>query len=177
MRSRIIPALCAFVALAAFSACGGDDVTAESLVPELGDIGLQIAQEGPDPVAPDDAGIYRALYADPADDGRAIVTVIYVKDDEDAAVVEYHSLSRALENPPPDFFGADAEQAETEPIAVGDEQTAFVTADADSRGRRVWTDVYRSGRTVLITQVLGSDDEDQAATRTLVAERVFEDAP
>jgi hypothetical protein len=170
-------ALATLVMATILSACGGGDRSAEELIPDLRDLGFQVVEEGPDPFARPDQDMYRALYADPEDQNRAVVAVIYLEEDEEMARNEFAALSRALENPPPDFFGGEATQIGADPLNLGDERAAFVTAEGDQFGRRVWTDIYRSGRLVLITQVMGMWDVDQSPTRSLVAERVIDEAP
>lgn len=155
---------------------GGEEQTAEGLVPDLGDIGLEVADEGRDPLAPDDQDMYRVLYADPEDNGRAVVTVVYREEDEEEASAFFATLAEALGNAPPEFFGVEAEQTSEEPIGRGDEQIAYVTADPDSRGNRVWTDLYRRGRIIILTQVLGNESENQEPTRELIVERILDNA-
>lgn len=152
--------------------CGGSDSSAaQDMIPDLKDQGFQLAEQGKDPFAGPEIDTYRALYQ--ADDGRAAMVLIYVEDNATAAQARYASLSTALEHPPAEFFGADAEQSDAESIAIGDEQRAFVTAQADQQGNLIWTDIYRSGRTIAIIQLLASG-EDQQDLRRAIASAVFE---
>ena len=57
-------------------------------------------------------------------------------------------------------------------LALGDESRAFVTAEADEKGNRVWTDIYRSGKVVLITQVLSAGDSAEDL-REAIARKVI----
>lgn len=174
-RVAMAAALVAFLSLALASACGGgnDAMTAKSLIPDLGELDLEVQEEGRDPYASPAQDTYRALYASTDGSARAAVVVLYVQSDVAEAEAGYAQLAKALENPPAEFFGADADQAEAEALSLGDERRAFVTAQADSQGNRVWTDVYRLGRVVAITQVLSPEDADHAFLRQAIAEAIL----
>lgn len=176
IRHYSIPAL-VIVATAALTvaaaACGGSDSTraAEEYIPELQDLGFQLVDQGRDPFAPENVDTHRALYQDA--DGRAAIVLVYVEEDETRAEAQYATLSTALEHPPPEFFGAEAEQTETEPIDIGEEQRAFVTATPDQQGNLIWTDIYRSGTAIAIVQVLAMG-EDQGDLRRTIGLAIFE---
>lgn len=159
------------------AACGGNGKVAEGLMPDLSDQGLILMQEGRDPYLPEDSDTYRTIYADSQDATRGVLTAVYVEDDEARAIETFHVLKAALKNPPPVFFGGEAVQLESESLGIGDESAAWVTEQPDRNGRVIWTDLHRSGRTVLLTQVLESYDADHSDFRRLVAERVFAKAP
>ena len=160
------------------AACGGNDdpPDAADIIPDMEDLGLVVADEGRDTFVPPDQDMRRALYLDPEDDNRAATVTVYVLDGEEAARMNYAIFAEALANPPPEFFGAEAEQAPAEPLDLGDERAAYVTAQPDAHGRLVWTDIVRTGQVVFITQVLALDGEDHVAARSLVAERVIDAA-
>jgi len=159
------------------SACGGAEAKAQDLIPDLTDQGLKLMEKGRDPYLPEEKDTYRAIFADRQDATRGVLTAVYVEDDEAGAVETFEVLKAALKNPPPVFFGGEAVQAEAPQLEVGDQSMAWVTEQPDRNGRVIWTDLYRSGRTVLLTQVLGSYDVDHSEFRLLVAERVFSAAP
>lgn len=169
---RVLPRLSLIAvagALLTSAACGGGDETAEDLVPDLSDEGFAVFEEGRDPLTPPELDTYRALYQ--SSEGLAATVIVYVQESEEAAEEQYATLARALENPPPEFFGSEANQVETDRLEIGDESRAFVTEDPDDRGNRVWTDVYRSGKVILITQVLST--EDAAELRETIAKKVI----
>lgn len=174
MRRFVILALSAFVLVAA--ACGDDDdiASVDDIVPDLSDLGLETLESGTDPLAPENARIYRALYRDADNESRSALTVIYIEHDAEAAAAEFAMLSEALRTPPAEFFGGNATQADHPALAVGDEQKAYVTERADSLGNLIWTDIVRAGNVVFITQVLGPANEDATPFRTTLAERIID---
>lgn len=159
------------------TACGGGGQVAEDLMPDLSDQGLILMQEGRDPYLPEDSDTWRTIYADGQNATRGVLTAVYVEPNEDRAVETFHVLRAALEHPPAVFFGGDAVQLESEALGIGDESAAWVTEQPDRNGRVIWTDLHRTGRTVLLTQVLESYDGDHSDFRRLVADRVFSKAP
>jgi hypothetical protein len=165
---------CAVVALLSL-ACGGDgEPTARSLLPKLDDLGLEIAEEGRDPFAAPSQDTYRARYVATDGSARAAIVVLFVEPDTATAEANYASLAKLLENPPAEFFGANAEQSETDTLELGDERRSFVTAQADSQGNRVWTDIYRKGKVITVIQVLSSQDADDDALRLSVGEAILD---
>lgn len=172
-RLRALTALAAGGALL-LAACGGgggnDEPQAEELVPDLEEFGLTVQQEGE---VVEDANTYRAIFG--ADDGSntGVLTDIRIMGNEGAAEAEFSRLAEALQNPPQEFLGAEADQESAEPVDAGDEQTAYVTAEPDNSGNRVWTDLYRAGTVVVITQTLGSDEDGVREVREEVAARVL----
>jgi hypothetical protein len=161
--------------LAVAAACGGGGggLTAKSLIPDLGNLQMEIAEEGRDPFAAPSQDTYRARYAATDGTARAAIIVLFVEADSAMAEISYAGLAKVLENPPEEFFGADAEQAEVDALPLGDERRSFVTAQADSQGNRVWTDVYRKGRVITVIQVLSPEESDHDALRQAVAEAVL----
>jgi len=173
LRRSLLVLACATLALLS-TACGGSDaLTAKSLLPDLGDLGLQVAEEGRDPFAAPSQDTYRGLYTAKDGSTRAAIVVLFVEPDTASAETNYASLAKLLENPPAEFFGAEAEQSEIDPLGLGDEHRSFVTAQADSQGNRVWTDIYRKNRVITVIQVLESEDADYNALRQSVAESIL----
>lgn len=169
-RTRILAGLLGSAALVAACGGGGDDDTpqAEDLVPDLDDMGMAVQQEGE---VVEDMNTYRVIFG--GEDGGGVLTDIRVMETEETAEAEFAQLSEALQTPPQEFLGADVEQETAETIGQGDEQTAYVTAEPDGSGNRVWTDLYRDGPVLLITQTLSADEAAAQDTRETVAERVL----
>jgi len=171
-RSLLLAAV-TLVLLAA--ACGGSDTqSAKDLLPDLEDHGLQLAEEGRDPFAAPSQDTYRGRYVATDGTSRAAIVVLFVEPNAASAETNYASLAKLLENPPAEFFGADAEQSEIDPLGLGDERRSFVTTNADSQGNRVWTDIYRKNQVIAVIQVLESEEADYNALRLAVAESVLD---
>ncbi len=153
-----------------FVACGGGEKSAEDRVPDLSDQGFAIIQEGRDQLADPSLDTYKALYQ--SADGRSAIVLVYVENSVEEAQGQYATFATALANPPPEFFGGDAQQTPSDALSLGDESQAFVTAAPDKNGNLVWTDIYRSGKVVLITQVLANSDS-ATDLRTTIATKVF----
>jgi hypothetical protein len=153
------------------SGCSDEKRTAEDYVPDLSDLGLATIEQGRDPFAAENIDTWRALYQ--SADGRSVIVLVYVESSEVNAELQYATMATALEHPPPEFFGGDAEQVETDTIDLGDERRAFVTATPDDAGNFVWTDIYRSGPVIAIIQLLTAQ-ADASMDRRDVAEAVLE---
>jgi hypothetical protein len=172
LRKPVRAAAAILAAVVVVAACGGDgDRTARDYIPELSGQGLALLEQGRDPFAPETVDVWRAHYQ--SNDGRAAIVLVYVEADEATAAIQYATLAEALRHPPPEFFGANAEQVETDVIALGDEQRAFVTATADNAGNLVWTDIYRSGAAIAIIQLLAAG-EDATEARQSIARAVLD---
>ncbi len=179
--NRLFPSLCALSLAFVLVACGSgdqwDDVTAEGLTPEFDDLDLPLVSEDEGGVLDSGLDSRRALYSS-SDGARQVLSVIQVAEDDDQAQLLYSNFVEQLANPPPElFFGAEAEQVDAESLSLGTEDTAYVTAEPDDHNNRVWTDVYRTERVVVVTQVLGPDEGEQADLRQTVAERILDGTP
>ncbi|MGE5595298.1 MAG: hypothetical protein ACM3S1_04605 [Hyphomicrobiales bacterium] len=103
---------------------------------------------------------------------RMAIVDINVLSDEEIAKKVFETSAAALKNPPADFVGGAQGWDDTESPKVGDSQKSYVTTNSDSGGNRAWSDVYRIGRVVVITQLLDSATSDQLQTRQALAESV-----
>ncbi len=119
---------------------------------------------------------HRALYAS-ADGRTSALLFVFVTDDEPLATQQFAALRTALKNPPPDALGGPATMVDAEPPDVGQEHHAYVTAEPDAQGNRVWTDIVREGRTVAVLQLLASGDDDHRDLRGSILERVLGKGP
>ena len=149
---------------------------ASSLAADLDDLGFSVVDEGELPVKGAEIDSYRWLYADPEDETRQVLAIVWVEEDAEMADVQFDLRQEMLRNPSAEFFGygsTPGEVTEAEPLALGEEQVSYVTAKADRHGNMIWTDMYKSGDVVFLVQVLGQFDVDHQPTRTLVAERIL----
>lgn len=161
------------------TACGGDDsdadptraasvaatVNARSLLPNLTDLGFTVTESGPDPGNPTfDSAV--AIYKG-KDAQQEVQVRIFVLPTEAAANTQFNAFAEALRNPPKEFLGVETKFVDAASPQVGDARKSYRTEAADSRGYSAYTDVYRKGRTVLLTQVV-----DKAAEGAPLRERV-----
>lgn len=178
--------------LALLSGCGGDDhdeavaaasggnYRAADLVPDLKSHGYTVLEEGRDPIAPDELDTYRALYGKSGGSAQNVIVIAYVQADEDAAGGQFSQVAEAYGNMPaaallagPQAGGSATGPAVNRPIDdgpdLGDEHAWFRTGQADGSGNHVWSDIYRSGRAVVIVQVLNGDVDTANEMREAVA--------
>jgi hypothetical protein len=167
--------------------CGGEDddatpppptgaaaATARSLVPKLDDLGFTLTESGPDPGNPSfDSAV--ALYKG-KEPQQQVQVRIYVLPTEAAANTQFNAFAEALRNPPKEFLGVDAKFVDTASPQIGDVRKSYKTQAPDSRGYTAFSDVYRKGRTVVLTQVVDKTAEG-APVREQVGTRAMEKAP
>jgi len=144
---------------------------AQELLPDLSAEGFQKMEELRAPLQAPGQDNYRAAYRHQETNGMAVVDINVVGDEAMAKSV-FKTSAEALKNPPPDFVaGAKGWQSTGSPD-IGDERQAYVTTNVDPQGNKAWSDIYRFGRVVVITQVLAPGDNDQLGLRKQVAEEV-----
>ncbi len=149
-------------------------LTATALIPDLGAHGFTKTAEERDPAAQPGQDARRALYEHAAAPKMSVRVDIVVLADEAAAKAQFASVSEALKNPPPDLFGGTSTPRDTPPIAgLGTESRSFVTSRPDAQSNVVWTDAYRSGRVVMIVQILMPATEQGPPQRTAIAQAVL----
>lgn len=169
----------------AIAACGGKgskkdetpdaqsgDLSAQQLVPDLSSAGFEKVEELRPPLQAPGQDNYRAAYRSTESGGMAVVDV-NVLDDVELAKTVFKTSAEALKNPPPDFVGGAEGWRDTGSPQIGDERKAYTTTNSDPQGNRAWSDIYRFGRVVVITQLLAPGDNDQLGMRQEIAERVL----
>lgn len=149
---------------------GGKAYSARQLMPSLQDLGLRITEEGKDPAAGNNNS-YRALYRADAGGVRVARIDITVHGTEQTAQAAFNTVAEAMRNPPPDFFAATAKQIDAVPLGLGNEAKSYQTDRGDSQGQRVYTDVYRFDRAVVVVSIVATPDAAMGA-RQAAAERI-----
>ena len=187
---RVVAALLGFLALVGVAACGGSDTTATpapttpsgapaspspatlkvaDLFPDLASIGLT---RGTIERVPDPAGreIAFAVYEGSGLSARAEIRIYPTV----AAATDDFPLQAAGWKAPPvgAVFPFDLANVEGKALTGVDEAKAYVATRADATGKRVWTDVYRLGRVVVVAHTLGSNETDAGRVRTELASRI-----
>jgi hypothetical protein len=179
LRPAVLLALAAM--LLGASACGGgsgskDPVPkAANLIPDLSSFGYTLKDQGKDPAVPPHSESARALYQG-ARGYQGVQIRLWVFDNPSDGKKLFDQYAAQLVHPPPDFLGADVAQADTTSPQIGEQRKSYVTAKSDHLGDRVYTDLYRSGHVVLLTQVIDQETVDLLPTRTNVAQEVFKRA-
>jgi hypothetical protein len=153
-------------------------------MPSLADLGWSTLRIARDPLVPAGQDMARGEYQKPGPPLKMVVIRIYVPGSEEEARTIFGSVREAYRVVPlqaliqddpttlaPGQAGAPANRA-GEPLAIGDEQAAYITARNDSQGNSVWTDVYRFGDAVAVIQLLESGATDQSSLRRDIARRI-----
>ncbi len=164
-------------------ACGGDDdavpptlssgaatVSARSLLPRLDDLGFTMTESGPDPAKPAFESAV-ALYKG-QEPQQQVQVRIYVLPTAAAANTQFNAFAEALRTPPKEFLGVEAKFVDAASPQIGEVRKSYRTEAPDSRGYTAYSDVYRKGRTVVLTQVVdktadGAPLREQAGTRAM----------
>jgi len=148
-------------------------VAPADLVPELDDLGYEAIPSTEGLIEGPGALQIRRDFQDPADGSKATIH-LYTHSELAMAEETYTKVREAWKNPPPGSLGSrSATNVDTDGPELGDESHSFRTEQSDSSGRRIWTDIYRFGRTVAVVQVLDVATADaQMELRTELASRV-----
>lgn len=147
--------------------------TARELLPSLADLGYR--QTAPETIPGTGAlDIAFSVYERP-DPPRAQARVeVRVYPDEAAARGDYRAQAEGWKNPPPGLFGGDPANVEGPALAGMDEATAYLATNRDPQGFRLWTDIYRIGRVIVVAHALGQNEADVTSGRTGVGDRIRE---
>lgn len=165
------------VNLSATPAGAAKATTAKDLIPNLIALGFSPGPSERDPGALAGQDAHRALFQQQAGAKLGARVDATLHPDAATATSQYATLSEALRNPPPDLFGGESTQKDAEATGIGDASKAYVTANPDKDGNRVWTDVYRFNRAVAIVQVLGTSEAEALKARKAIAQLIAAKAP
>jgi hypothetical protein len=97
---------------------------------------------------------------------------VRVYPDAGVADADFEQQAEGWKNPPPGLFGADPGNVESEPLEGLDEAAAYIATNRDAQGTRLWTDIYRVGRVIVVAHVLGQSEGDVAPVRRALADGV-----
>ncbi|MCC7366362.1 MAG: hypothetical protein IT303_18545 [Dehalococcoidia bacterium] len=142
------------------------------LMPDLSGSGYQKVDAFAGPVAQAGQQNYRTVWAKTANTNLiALVDATVFAKPEDART-NYTTVSAAWKNPPPGLVGGVTGFVDTPSPAVGDERKSYTPSGADSKGNKIWTDVYRIGNVVVVVQVIDAAQGEQMALREQLAKDV-----
>jgi hypothetical protein len=91
---------------------------------------------------------------------------------EAIAETDYTAQAAGWKNPPSDLFGANLNNAEGPKLNAAPGSTSYRSQTRDAGGNRVYTDVYRVGRVIVIQMVLARDESDATPLRNALANQV-----
>ncbi len=94
---------------------------------------------------------------------------VRVYKDEASAKGDYAPQALGWKNPPPGLLGANVTNIDSAPLANFADATAYRAQAADSQGLRVYTDVYRVGRVIVVQHVLSKSDPEAAVVRDAIS--------
>ncbi|MBI5948390.1 MAG: hypothetical protein HY875_09650 [Chloroflexi bacterium] len=88
------------------------------------------------------------------------------------AKADYATQAQGWKNPPPGLFGPNLNNAAGPTLSGMAEATAYVAQTKDAQGIRVYTDVYRAGRVIVVQHVLSADEPSAGVLRKALADSV-----
>jgi hypothetical protein len=137
-------------------------------MPDLAELGF--VRQAPEKInAPGGLDIAFSVYekvTEPRIGARAEVRVYTT---ESAAVQDYPTQALGWRNPPPQVFGADLGNMTSPPLQGLAEATAYRASNTDPSGNRIWTDIFRVGRVVVVSHVLAKNEDDAGPVREALA--------
>ena len=180
-------ALASILFLLLGAACGGDDddaeapcwqsdfnegqIEAQALLPNM--VGCGFNQTAPEKVPnTGELDIAFSIYEHPADPVLQARTEVRVYPSEEIADQDFELQAEGWKNPPPGLFGGNPNNQEAPPLEGLDDAAAYLAANPDPQGFRLWTDVYRIGPVIVVAHVLGQDEADVAPVRQAMADAV-----
>lgn len=192
-----VVAVLAIAAVVLFTGSSGDDdepepanpdgtaATAQEAVPDLEDLGYDLLEVGRDPAVSETNDMARARYAKGGTERKEVLLRIYYAGSPEEAFELYTQVTQAYAvmpiqvlinadptEPTDGLPGGPANVILPSGPAVGGTRASYQTAQSDSNGNAVWTDVYLEGTTVFAVQVLDTSEWDSMPTRTTIAERI-----
>ncbi|MFN0096682.1 MAG: hypothetical protein ACKVVT_18145 [Dehalococcoidia bacterium] len=183
------------LAVALLAGCGGDDdepvatpspggspptastgtpaaaLTPGGILPTMASFGFRRTE--PEKVAaPGGLDIAFSIYertTEPKVQARAEVRVYA---NEAAARADYPTQSEGWKTPPPDVFNTDLKNVSAPALGGMAEAVGYVATAVDQERNRVWTDVYRIGRVVVVQHVLGRQEADTNPIRLELSSQI-----
>ena len=169
--------------VALLGACGDDDAegatpTTATLQRSLTAVGVLPTLAGYDRsnpekvVAPGTLDIVFSVYrkSGTQDVNARVEARVYATEAD--AKADYAAQAQGWKNPPPGLFGPNLRNADGPALTGMGEATAYEAQTKDAAGRRVYTDVYRVGRVIVVQHVLSGDDGAAEVLRKALAESV-----
>lgn len=124
--------------------------------------------------APGGIDIVQVQYRRAGTEGEATGRLeIRVFPTEDGAKLDYPKQVEGWKAPPEGVFGVKLQNVGSEPLTGMAEAAAFTSQATDASGRKIFTDVYRIGRVLVIQHVLDKDAAAAAPTRKALSEGVL----
>jgi hypothetical protein len=138
------------------------------LLPDLSGIGLQNSEPEtlPGTGALDIALRFFQRTGAPQIQARTEVRVYPTEDD---AAGDFPAQAEGWQTPRPGLFGGEPENVESPPLTDLDDAAAYIATNTDPQGFRLWTDVFRLGRVIVIAHVLGQNESDVTPVRQAIA--------
>jgi hypothetical protein len=168
-------------------ACGGDDDTAPpadggstasptsqqanlvatSAIPDVDGFERSVAEKI---AAPGGIDIAFSAYRKKGTTEVAGRMEVRIYKDEATAKADYPAQALGWKNPPPGIFGGTVVNTDSPPLASFAEATAYRAQSADAQGLRIYTDVYRIGRVIVVQHVLSKADAEAATVRKAISD-------
>lgn len=148
---------------------------ASELVPSLADLGFT---QNPAEKAPNTGSLdlVFAVYERTSAPRAQARVEVRVYPDEAAAKGDFEAQAGGWKSPPPGLFGGDPANVDGPALPGMDQAKAYIATNRDPQGFRVWTDVYRIGRVIVVAHVLAQNEADVTPVRTAIGERIRSEA-
>jgi hypothetical protein len=148
-----------------------DGLSALDLAPDLGDLGFN--QTNPERI-PNTGELDLAfrVFEKPSAPKLQARTEVRVYPEESIAERDFPLQAEGWKNPPPGLFGGDPENVEGPALEGPDDAVGYIAANKDPQGFRLWTDVFRIGRVIVVAHVLGQNATDVEPIRQAIADEV-----
>jgi hypothetical protein len=142
-------------------------------MPDLAELGF--VRQPPEKIAaPGGLDIAFSVYEKTTEPRIGARAEVRVYASESAARQDYPTQALGWRNPPPQVFGADLGNMTSPPLQSVPEATAYRATRTDPSGNRIWTDIFRVGRVVVVSHVLARNEEDAAPVRAALAAAVLQ---
>ncbi len=145
------------------------NLTATGSIPDVDGYERSVAEKV---VAPAGLDIATSLFRKKGTTDVAARLEVRVYKDEATAKSDMAAQALGWKSPPPGLFGSNITNNDSAPLMAFAEATAYRAQAADAQGNRVYTDVYRVGRVIVVQHVLSKSDPEATVLRKAVSDAV-----
>lgn len=112
------------------------------------------------------------IYEKPGPPQLSARAEVRVYPSEETAANDFKAQAQGWKTPPPGLFGGDPGNLDGPALEGLDDAVGYIASNRDPQGFRLWTDVYRIGRVIVVAHVLGQNEADVNPVRRAISEGV-----
>ena len=143
-------------------------LVATDLVPDLSQ--LKFGRTTPERIPAQSLDIAFGVYQRTGNAPAQARVEVRVYPTEENAKGDFKAQAEGWKSPPPTLFGGDPKNVDLPTLTGFADAKAYIASNRDPSGNRVWTDIYRIGRVIVVAHVVAANEGDVTPVRQAVAD-------